>query len=146
MPPRPNEHVLANGRGIMVTTHGPGKLHLYTYISTKPGVGGHYGFLETHSPGISRFVIGKSYDYTHFAFFWDGKGNAQYSVGDLPQKHVVGHNWATSSFWNTTYWYIVPVEVTANYFAGAVNNKQHITIYRIPEDFLEDQEREEGGQ
>ncbi|KIJ53139.1 hypothetical protein M422DRAFT_155324 [Sphaerobolus stellatus SS14] len=147
MPPRPNEDVLNHGRGILVTTHGPGQLHIYTYFAMPPGRplihGGPVGFLQTQSQGISRFIIGKSYDYTHFAFFWNGKGHAEYSVGDLPQKHPVGRSWATSSFWNTSYWYILPVEVTQAYFAGAVNNKQHITIYRIPEDFLEEEREEE---
>ncbi|KIJ53145.1 hypothetical protein M422DRAFT_85738, partial [Sphaerobolus stellatus SS14] len=129
--------VLSQGRGILVTTHGPGQLHIYTYFAQKPGgpliPGGHLGFLQAHSEGISRFIIGKSYNYTHFAFYWHGKGHAEYSVGDLPQKHRVGRNWATSSFWHTGYWYILPLEVTQAYFAGAVNSKQHITIYRIPE-------------
>lgn len=131
-----DQRVFKDGRGILVTTHGPGKLHLYTYFpdaSAKNIATGYQGALETHNHGVTRFMIGKSYTFTHFGFYWEGHGQAEYSVGPLPEKHKVGRSWSDSSFFNTTYLGVLPVEITPPYFAGSVNLNGNITCYRIPD-------------
>ncbi|KAF8583519.1 hypothetical protein K439DRAFT_1634353 [Ramaria rubella] len=120
--------VFTNGQGILVTTHGPGKLHLYSYGGPLPGV---FGTTSTTRSGISHFLISHSYNFTKYAFYWEGKGSAQYHYG--AQKGEVGRSWNNASWnlWGNTY--VEPLEVSPNYFEGAVNRDNAVTCFLLPE-------------
>ncbi|KAF8583520.1 hypothetical protein K439DRAFT_53049 [Ramaria rubella] len=122
--------VFSHGQGIIVTTHGPGKLHLYSYGSTgkPPGV---YGSTTTTRSGISHFLISHSYTYTKYAFYWDGKGPAEYHWGG--KKGPVGKNWNHSSWVHWGNAYIEPLEVSPNYFHGASHQENNVTCFLLPE-------------
>ena len=123
-------------QGVLVTTEGPGKLHLYSYGANVnlPGV---YGFVETARPGVSNFVISHSYFFTKYAFYWEGNGKAEFRIGQQPAKKPVGRNWNEASWlkWEDTE--IWPLEVGPAYFQGAVNRDNLITCFLLPEYLVE---------
>ncbi|KAF8583514.1 hypothetical protein K439DRAFT_1412034 [Ramaria rubella] len=122
--------VFTNGQCILVATHGPGKLHLYSYGSVT-GLPGHVGTITTTRSGISHFVISHSYTFTRYAFYWEGEGSAEYHYG--AQKGEVGRSWNNASWtlWGNTY--VEPLEVSPNYFQGAVNRDNQVTCFLLPE-------------
>ncbi|KAF8492126.1 hypothetical protein JB92DRAFT_3004278 [Gautieria morchelliformis] len=125
--------VFGNAEGILVTTHGPGRLHLYTY-GASGGLAGVYGSVSTSRRGVSHFMISHSYNYTKYAFFWDGAGKAECRVGAKPKRYPVGNNWRESAWvkWGETE--ISTLDVSPEYFAGAVGRENQVTCFLIPED------------
>ena len=98
--------IFFNGNGIIVTTSGPGKLHLLSFASNS-GILNHVGVTETKSGGITRFLISHSYTFTKFAFYWEGAGEAVYGTPEslvrtaLTAKSwvdAVGVDWGSSTF------------------------------------------------
>ena len=129
--------VFSHGEGILVTTDGPGKLHLYTYGASNPKLvylPGQFGFVETTRNGVSHFIISHSYYFTKYAFYWDGKGPAEFRIGQRPEKKHVGKDWNHSSWLKLGDKDIWPLEVSPNYFQGAVNKRNQITCFLLPED------------
>jgi len=120
------------GEGILITTEGPGKLHLYSYGSNAK-LPGHYGFTETTCQGVSHFVVSHSYTFTKYAIYWEGKGKAEYRIGQRPERKPVGRSWneATWCKWGDTECY--PLEVSPNYFQGAVKRDNEVTCFLLPE-------------
>ncbi|KAF8522858.1 hypothetical protein JB92DRAFT_1672107 [Gautieria morchelliformis] len=124
-------HIFANGEGILVTTHGPGQLHLYSYGALS-GLPGHYGTVSTSRSGVSHFIISHSYLFTKYAFYWDGQGKAECQVGAGPQTYPVGKSWSESSWvkWGDTE--ITTLDVSPDYFGGAVERNNLVTCFLIP--------------
>ena len=90
---------------VMVTTNGTGTLHLLTSQGVGPGLGNIVGTLGTTSTGVTRFLVSFSHNYQNFAFYWDGSGEAVYSIGiNGLARNPVGRSWtqATTIQWNTT--------------------------------------------
>ncbi|KAF8487889.1 hypothetical protein JB92DRAFT_3019892 [Gautieria morchelliformis] len=130
--------VFGNGDGILVTTHGPGNLHLYTYgaINGWPGI---YGSVSTPRRSVSHFIISHSYNFTKYAFYWDGEGKAECTIrvsSDPKTYPVTGKSWGESSWvkWGDTE--VSTLDVSPDYFAGAGDVKQFITCFLIPERLL----------
>ncbi|KAJ7272897.1 hypothetical protein C8J57DRAFT_1128505 [Mycena rebaudengoi] len=90
-----------NGMSPIVTTRGPGKLHLLSYDSNG-GLPNHQGFTQTMNDGVTRFIISHSYTFTNFAFYWEGNGEAVWTIGDSLMRQPVGTSWATATSipWN----------------------------------------------
>ena len=128
--------VFFHAQGILVTTEGPGKLYLYSYGGSGSFIGV-YGFVETTRPGVSHFIISHSYNLIKYAFIWDGKGKAEFRIGQQPEKKPVGRNWNEASWlqWGDTE--IWPLEVGPAYFQGAVNRDNLITCFLLPEYLVE---------
>ena len=124
--------VFDNGQGIIVTTHGQGKLHLYSY--GQPGTPGVFGYLATSKSGTTKFIISHSYGYTKYAFFWHGPGKAEYRIGGNPKTHPVGRSWSAASWVKWGHKEVSVLDVSPEYFAGATNVKDQITCFVIPED------------
>ncbi|KAJ7118873.1 hypothetical protein C8R44DRAFT_673125 [Mycena epipterygia] len=85
-----------NGVGPVVTTRGPGKIHLLTYQSNA-GIPNHVGTITTTNTGVTRFIISHSYTFEGFAFYWDGAGEAVWTLGDTLMRQLVGKSWATAT-------------------------------------------------
>ncbi|KAK7017560.1 hypothetical protein VNI00_018574 [Paramarasmius palmivorus] len=88
--------IFVYGNTLTVTARGPGKLHLLSYQSNAK-LGNNVGTLETTSQGITQFVISHSYTYERFAFFFEGDGDAVYSIGSGLVRQPVGKNWKGAS-------------------------------------------------
>ncbi|KAF8521659.1 hypothetical protein JB92DRAFT_2785602, partial [Gautieria morchelliformis] len=92
--------IFEDGEAILVTTHGPGNLHLYTYAASN-GEGGVHGSVHTSRSGVSNFIIPYSYNYTQYAFYWDGDGKAECHIGwksDPKTYPMEGKGWENSSW------------------------------------------------
>ncbi|KAJ7042113.1 hypothetical protein C8F04DRAFT_994421, partial [Mycena alexandri] len=81
-----------SGNGVLVTSRGPGKVHLISYASNA-GLPNHVGTITTANDGETRFIISHSYTFTQFAFYWEGTGEAVFSVGDQLVRQAVGNGW-----------------------------------------------------
>ncbi|KAJ6497142.1 hypothetical protein C8R47DRAFT_1113942 [Mycena vitilis] len=93
-----NMSAFHNGSGVLVTARGPGKMHLISYASNA-NLPNHVGTITTNVTDQSdetRFMISHSYTFTQFAFYWEGSGEAVYSIGDQLQRQPVGNSWGKS--------------------------------------------------
>ncbi|KAF8487890.1 hypothetical protein JB92DRAFT_1463079 [Gautieria morchelliformis] len=126
--------VFGNGDGILVTTHGPGNLHLYSY-AVSGGTPGAYGSVSTSRRGVSYFIISHSYNYSKYAFYWDGEGKAECTIraSSDPKTYPVGKSWEESSWvkWGNTE--ISTLDVSPEYFPGSGDVKRFVTCFLIPE-------------
>ncbi|KAJ7771474.1 hypothetical protein B0H16DRAFT_1881107 [Mycena metata] len=82
-----------SGNGVLVTTRGPGKVHLLSYASNFNGLPNHVGATTTTNSGVTRFMISHSYTFTQFAFYWEGTGEAVFSIGNELLHQPVGSSW-----------------------------------------------------
>ncbi|KAJ7617230.1 hypothetical protein FB45DRAFT_1007810 [Roridomyces roridus] len=83
----------------IVTTYGPGNLHhmAYSVSASVSGLIDVMGFIPTSNEGVSHFVLGFSYAYAGYAFYWDGAGDASFRIGNSTQTNVVGNSWANAT-------------------------------------------------
>jgi len=126
--------IFDNGNTILVTTEGPGKLHLFSWGSTWSQK--RTGFVETKRAGKSRFVIGFAYGYTNYAFYWEGEGKAEYRTSNDKTRHPVGNSWKQAvgvEFPNHHEAHMV--EVPEEDFHGGLNGIQDVTVYLLSEQF-----------
>ncbi|KAK7439310.1 hypothetical protein VKT23_012803 [Stygiomarasmius scandens] len=123
--------MFVQGQTIIVTTRGPGKLHLLSYQPNN-GSKDHVGSTTTTNTGITRFVVGFSHYFTQFAFYWDGEGEAVYSIGNHLQRLPVGESWnhASSAPWGGHE--ITTVDV-ANIVPNAIKRDERTTCYILPD-------------
>jgi hypothetical protein len=123
--------IFVNGQCLVVTTRGPGKLSLLTYQSNSGGVNVN-GSLSTNNPGVTRFLISFSHNYTRFAFMWGGSGEAVYSIGTGLQRQPVGKSWTQASYvpWGATT--VTTADVTS-ILPSAVDRTDDTTIFIIPD-------------
>ncbi|KIJ53190.1 hypothetical protein M422DRAFT_124260, partial [Sphaerobolus stellatus SS14] len=91
--------IFTNGQGILLTTHGSGKIHLYTFANhaLKPPAGPK-GLIEVQGEGVNHFMIGYSYGFTRFGFIWEGEGHATYRVGQRTEEYLVSRKWQEASW------------------------------------------------
>jgi len=124
-----------NGQGVVVSTTGPGKIHLLSYAANTATNTAHIGTITTASEGRTRFIISDSYDYNKFAFYWDGAGEAVCGKGQHLLRQAVGRNWreATCADYNTSAF--VTRDVTAD-TTGALNRDNRVTCFIIPDNVL----------
>ncbi|KAJ7982862.1 hypothetical protein DFH06DRAFT_1171791 [Mycena polygramma] len=93
-----NMSAFINGSGVLVTARGPGKIHLISYASNAhlPNHVGTIAATATAQSDETRFLISHSYTFTQFAFYWEGSGEAVYSIGEQLLRQPVGNSWAKS--------------------------------------------------
>jgi hypothetical protein len=122
--------IFVNGNTLIVYTRGPGNLHLLTYGGNLSKCN---GAIPTTNKGVSRYLISFSHNYTKYAFYWDGAGEAVYSIGTHLQRLPVGTSWTKAS---TVSWgasTVVTADVTSD-LAGALPRNGETTAYVIPEE------------
>ncbi|KAJ7615837.1 hypothetical protein FB45DRAFT_1106531 [Roridomyces roridus] len=95
-----------NGLAPIVTVTGPGNLHHLTYDSVPSLNGpGAVGMINTTHNGTTNFLLGFSYNYRGYAFYWDGQAPAFWRVsGNSPFIEPVGTSWenATGVPWGSS--------------------------------------------
>ncbi|KAF8521660.1 hypothetical protein JB92DRAFT_2889967 [Gautieria morchelliformis] len=129
--------IFLNGDAILVTTHGPGNLHLYTYgPASMKEYGSYYGSVHTSRSGVSNFIITYSYHYSKYAFYWDGKGKAECHVrwnSNPKTSPVAGKGWGQSSWVKLGDTEVSVLDVSPNYFVRSSNVGNKVTCYLLPE-------------
>jgi hypothetical protein len=123
-------NVFFSGTPLVVTTHGPGRLHLLTYDSVNklPPV---VGYTQTTATGETRFLISFSYYYVKYAFFFEGAGEAVWSIGSSLQRQLVGKSWADARVATWGQGAITTANVTS-FLPGATNRDNEINAFIIP--------------
>ncbi|KAJ7491149.1 hypothetical protein FB451DRAFT_1222219 [Mycena latifolia] len=119
-----------NGVAPIVTTRGPGKIHLISYRSNS-GLRNHVGSITTTNAGETRFLISHSYTFTGFAFYWDGEGEAVWTLGDMLMRRPVGRSWATASAIPWAGEPLASFDVTSE-MSSAVLRNNAVTCFIIP--------------
>ncbi|KAF9073342.1 hypothetical protein BDP27DRAFT_1318733 [Rhodocollybia butyracea] len=94
----------------------------------------HVGATPTTKTGVTRFLVSHSYTFDRFAFFWDGAGDASYTIGTAEQSHPVGKSWAEANgvSWGATT--IDTVDATS-FVPGALVRNGSATCFVIPDRF-----------
>lgn len=123
--------IFTNGQTLLVSTIGPGKLHLLSYQSNAK-ITNHVGYIPTTKAGETRFVISHSYTFERFAFFWEGSGEAVYSVGTSLIRQPVGKSWDSASLASWGSPTITTANVTAQVTSAVVRNNA-ITAFIVPD-------------
>ncbi|KAJ6579234.1 hypothetical protein DFH09DRAFT_913429 [Mycena vulgaris] len=118
-----------NGIAPIVTVYGPGNLHHLSYASNG-GIPNVVGFIPTANEGTTNFLLGFSYTFTGYAFYWDGAGPAFWRLNGSFQEPV-GTSWtdATAVPWGTQVILGANVQAQA---ASAVNRDHEVTAFIIP--------------
>ncbi|KAI9507839.1 hypothetical protein F5148DRAFT_1201497 [Russula earlei] len=89
--------IFVNGQSVNVTTWGPGHLYLYTGGSNV-GAPSCVGGTATTNEGITRYIISFSHNFTKFAFYWAGQGEAVYHIDNHLVRKPVGKSWNEASY------------------------------------------------
>ena len=123
--------LFVSGRCIVVTVRGPGKLYLLSWQSNA-GAPSCVGATPTANSGITRYMLSFSHTYERFAFYWEGQGEAVYSIGTELLTHNVGRGWREASFiaWGASS--IITQDVTG-VVGTAVNRDNQTTCFIIPD-------------
>ncbi|KAH6911696.1 mucin-binding lectin 1 [Coprinopsis sp. MPI-PUGE-AT-0042] len=116
---------------LAVITRGPGVLSLLTWENTNdcPRV---VGAVPTNNTGLTRYMLSFSHNFLHFAFKWDGEGEAVYQIGSGLERKPVGRDWTAAS---TVHWgasSVVTEDVSAH-VSGALNRDGRTTAWIIPD-------------
>ena len=124
--------IFIEGECLVVTTRGPGKLHLLTYkvnIANDAVVG--YG--TTSNEGVTRFLVSFSHNYNAYAFMWDGQGEAVYGVGTGLERRPIGRNWTQASAiqWGAT---TVSTANVTSIVPTAIDRANVTTVFVIPDE------------
>ncbi|KAJ7624406.1 hypothetical protein FB45DRAFT_796375 [Roridomyces roridus] len=117
----------------IVTVSGPGNLHHLSYASNA-GIENVVGIIPTTNEGITNFLLGFSYTWTGYAFYWDGAGPAYWRLAnDTFLREPVGTSWssATGVPWGTEIELNINVEAQ---LTGAANRDDEVTVFIIPDD------------
>lgn len=123
--------VFTNGNSLVVSTRGPGKIHLLSYQSNGK-ITNHVGSLATNNEGETRFLISHSYTFERFAFFFEGAGEAVYGMGSSLMRQPVGKSWneASVASWGSAS--ITTADVSAQVTSAVVRDNA-ITCFIIPD-------------
>jgi hypothetical protein len=119
-----------NGVAPIITTRGPGKLHLLSYNSNG-GLPNHVGTITTSNESFTRFMISHSYTFVGYAFYWEGSGEAVWTFGDILQRQPVGKSWSSASvvgYGGTS----VASSSVENFVKSAVQRDSEVTCFIIP--------------
>ncbi|KAF9465967.1 hypothetical protein BDZ94DRAFT_1252703 [Collybia nuda] len=122
--------IFVRGHPLIVTTRGPGKLHLLTHGN--PNLPSCNGSTETKNAGTTRFLISFSHNYTKFAFHWDGAGEAVYGVGSDLTRVPVGRSWSQASLVNWGASTVTTGDVTSA-LQHALARNEETTCFIIPD-------------
>ncbi|KAJ7606926.1 hypothetical protein FB45DRAFT_1068183 [Roridomyces roridus] len=79
-----------NGVAPIITTFGPGNLHHLAYAPQISSMININGVVPISNQGATNFVLGFSYYYEGFAFYWDGAGEASFRLGNSTETLAVG--------------------------------------------------------
>ncbi|KAJ6484255.1 hypothetical protein C8R45DRAFT_829899 [Mycena sanguinolenta] len=127
----------SDGLAPIVTVHGPGNLHHLSYNSNG-GLPNVVGMIPTNAGvgNITNFLLGFSYTYEDFAFYWDGAGPAFWRVSGSPFAEPVGTSWtdATGVPWSNEVILGLNVETQAS---TAGNVGVQVIVYTIPDNLLD---------
>ncbi|KAJ7887155.1 hypothetical protein B0H13DRAFT_2326347 [Mycena leptocephala] len=122
-----------NGLAPIVTVYGPGNLHHLSYASNG-AITNVVGKITTTAAAENRtnFLLGFSYTYTGYAFYWDGAGPAFWRVAGSPFTEPVGTSWtdATGVPWGNE---VVLGENVQAQVATAVNRDNEVIAFIIPD-------------
>jgi hypothetical protein len=123
--------IWSNGQAIIVTTHGPGRLHLLSYQNNARGLNT-VGGIRTTSNDTTRFLISFSHHYERFAFYWDGAGAASYAIGASPDRKPVGRSWQQACYvpWGAS---TVSTADVGTIASSALNRDNVTTCFIIPD-------------
>ncbi|KAJ7234066.1 hypothetical protein C8J57DRAFT_1071743 [Mycena rebaudengoi] len=124
--------IYRQGIAPIVTGCGPGTLHHLTYMPASNG-GSAVGILPTANEGTTNFLLGFSFNYAGYAFYWDGAGPAFWRAGNSTVKEPVGTSWANATSIPFNKPFVLGVNVQAN-VAAAGNVGETVTVFFIPED------------
>jgi hypothetical protein len=124
-----------NGIAPIVTVYGPGNLHHLSYASNGgiPNVVGKMPVPTTAtSENKTNFLLGFSYTFTGYSFYWDGAGPAFWRVAGSSFTEPVGTSWtdATSVLWGSEV--ILGANVAAQ-VTSAVNRDNEVIAFIIPD-------------
>ncbi|KAJ7615856.1 hypothetical protein FB45DRAFT_841513 [Roridomyces roridus] len=87
-----------DGFAPIVTTSGPGNLHYFSYGSGVSADVPVAGMVSTAKEGDTNFILGFSYNYRDYAFYWDGEGPAFLRrTGQETVFEPVGNSWSNAS-------------------------------------------------
>ena len=122
--------IFKRGNSVVVTTRGPGHIHLLSYDSNSK-LTNHVGVTPTSNTGETRFLISHSYTFTKYAFYWDGAGEAVYGIGTGLERRPVGRSWTSASMvsWGSR-------NVTTGYVSSLttkISGHTEITAFVIPD-------------
>ncbi|KAJ6472338.1 hypothetical protein C8R47DRAFT_1146430 [Mycena vitilis] len=124
-----------NGIAPIVTVYGPGNLHHLSYASNG-GIPNVVGKLPTPAAAVTtenktNFLLGFSYTYTGYAFYWDGAGPAFWREEGSAFTEPVGTSWtdATSVPWGNEI--VLGANVQAQ-VATAENRDNEVTAFIVP--------------
>ncbi|KAK7040688.1 hypothetical protein VNI00_009594 [Paramarasmius palmivorus] len=126
--------VFTNGNTLVVYARGPGRLHLLSYQSNAH-IPNHVGAIQTttqDSAKITKFVISHSYTFERFAFFFEGPGEAVYSIGSSLQRQPVGKSWTQASVASWGSATITTADVSGQ-VPGAALRDEAITAFIVPD-------------
>ncbi|KAJ7747122.1 hypothetical protein DFH07DRAFT_962592 [Mycena maculata] len=120
-----------NGVAPIVTVSGPGNLHHLSYASVT-GLQNTVGIMPTTNQGTTNFLLGFSYTFTEYAFYWDGAGEAFWRLENSSFVEPVGASWAdaTGVTWGNNE-IILGVNVEDE-VTDAVNRDNEVIVYFIP--------------
>ncbi|KAK6984858.1 hypothetical protein R3P38DRAFT_2575488 [Favolaschia claudopus] len=125
-----------NGLAPIVTVHGAGTLHHLAYASNSM-VQNTVGTMPapvaaTDTTTVTNFVLGFSYTFTDFAFYWDGAAPATGSVAKSGVTWPVGTSWtnATRTPWGTSE--IILGQNVESQVATALVRPNEVVVYVIP--------------
>jgi hypothetical protein len=124
--------MVSYGKGIVITTRGPGKVHLLSYANNS-GTSPHKAITTTSRKGTTRFVISHTFNFTKFAFYWDGASQASCTTGEDTGTVPVGTGWnaATCVTWNS---YSFTTENVSSDVSRALDRNNLITCFILPDD------------
>ncbi|KAJ7190410.1 hypothetical protein GGX14DRAFT_605795 [Mycena pura] len=116
----------------IVTVYGPGNLHHLSYASNG-GITNVVGIQQITSNETTNLLLGFSYTYTGYAFYWDGEGPAFWRDAGSTIQEPVGTSWtdATGVPWGSE---VILGENVAAQAATAVNRDEEVIVYIIPND------------
>jgi hypothetical protein len=124
-----------NGIAPIVTAYGPGNLHYLTYGRVVGSIPNHVGMLPapTGAENRTNFLLGFSYLYNDYSFYWDGEGPAFWRMAGSSLIEPVGTSWtnATSLPFGSTK-VVLGDNVSAQAKTAQVNGQ--IIAYIIPDD------------
>lgn len=126
--------IYIDGRGVIVSARGPGKVHLLSYASNA-NLPAHVGTITTNREGVTRFMISHSYTFTKFAFYWEGSGEAVCGAGSSLIRQPVGTSWnaATCADWGSTSF---TTQNVSTFTTSAVSRDNQVTCFIIPDNPL----------
>lgn len=121
-----------SGIAPIVTVSGPGNLHHLSFSSNN-GLQSIVGMMPIPATNKTNLLLGFSYTFLGYAFYWDGKSPAFWRLGNKAFCEPVGTSWtaATGVPWGNEIQ--LNTDVSASVAKAATFDGQ-VTVYFIPDD------------